>query len=421
MSKVKAPKYALTDAQRHMYASERLMNFRWISRIVAKYSAYTLTDKDLASADIELELADIGQYAEIASNNVVPVSFIFNNLDKMLQPDFPLEGYEGLRESVWVAEYFGRVSHLHSYVAYRPQSKQLIAATSGTCSVPQAMQDLRTLYHRPRLAPGVVHSGFWSLYKGVRDLVYAGIAQGFREHPDAEELVITGHSMGGAVSYLLIIDAFLGKIPIPAKCRLKLVSFGAPRVGDETFVNHWRDLRSAFQEKHEFTELCVKAYNDGVPSLPPLSFGYRHFTEKSLYLIHGRLYNVPPSECEFSLFLADPAPTYDQPIQDPRGGHNYYNGRDMERVLRRLQWLDKAMPGKDDWVKRYKKRASKHRAPSVCNLKPGLPPSSSSMTMAAMQGPKQADLPTASSKSSNASSLAESSTSSITPPPPPQS
>ncbi len=333
----------------------------------------------------------------------------------MLQPDFPLEGYEGLRDSVWVAEYFGRVSHLHSYVAYRPHSKQLVAATSGTCSVPQAMQDLRTLYHRPRHAPGVVHSGFWSLYKGVRDLVYAGIATGFKEHPDAEELVITGHSMGGAVSYLLIMDVFLGKIPIPAKCRLKLASFGAPRVGDAAFVKHWRELRTAFQEKHEFTELCVKAYNDGVPSLPPRSFGYRHFTEKPFYLIHGRLYKVPPSESEFSLFLADPAPTNDQPIQYPRGGHNYYNGRNMERVLTRLQWLQKAMLGQDDWVNRYKKRASKHLAPSISQLKPGLPPSSPSMAMAAMQDPKHEGLPTPSS--SNASSPSGSSTSSTPPQP----
>ncbi len=60
MSKVKAPKYTLTEAQRHMYASEKLTNFRWVAKYLAKYSAYTLTDKDLASADVEFQLADIG-------------------------------------------------------------------------------------------------------------------------------------------------------------------------------------------------------------------------------------------------------------------------------------------------------------------------------------------------------------------------
>lgn len=308
----------------------------------------------------------------------MPVSFIFDNLDSMIQPNFPLEGYESLRGSIWVAEYFGRVSHLHSYVAYRPQSKQLIAATSGTSSVPQAMQDLRTLYHRPRSGRGVVHSGFWALYKGVRDSVYAGIAKGFEEHPDAEELVLTGHSMGGAVTYLLTMDVFLGKIPFPATCRrLKLVSFGAPRVGDAPFVAYWRELAASFREKTEFIEYCVKAYNDGVPSLPPLSMGYRHFTETPLYLIRGRLYNVPASECEYSLFFEDAAPFSGMPIEHPRGGHNYYDGHDMERVLRRLQWLDKSMAGKEDWITRYKKHASKHLAPTIPQLKPRLPPGSS--------------------------------------------
>lgn len=35
-------------------------------------------------------------------------------------------------------------------------------------------------------------------------------------------------------------------------------------------------------------------------------------------------------------------------------GHNYYNRRDQERTNRRMQWLDKAMGGQDDWEERYK-------------------------------------------------------------------
>lgn len=63
MSKVKAPKAVLTDAQRAMYRSEKLMNFRWLAKLVATYSSYTLTQKDLAPVDVELELAEIGDLA----------------------------------------------------------------------------------------------------------------------------------------------------------------------------------------------------------------------------------------------------------------------------------------------------------------------------------------------------------------------
>ncbi|SJK98610.1 uncharacterized protein ARMOST_01878 [Armillaria ostoyae] len=360
--KAKSPKYALTEAQRLIYASEKLMNFRWISKVVASYSSYRLSEKDLVSPSLQLELAEIGQYAEIASNNHIPVDFVFENIDTLIQPDFPLEDYQALQGSILVSEFFGRVSHLHAYVAYRPRTKQLIVATSGTTSFPQAIQDIKVMKHRHRSGRGAIHSGFWSLYKGVRDSVYAGIAKGFREH-DVKELVITGHSMGGAVSYLLMTDALTQKINIPPDVRLKLASFGAPRVGDASFVKYWRELVSKHREVYgesSMVELCVKAYNDGVPSLPPLAFGYRHCTERPMYLVHGHIFRIPASECEFSLFIAEPPSADCISIEHPRGGHNYYNGRDMERVPRRLDWLEKAMGGEEDWIEKYKLHAAKH-------------------------------------------------------------
>ncbi|KAK0449733.1 Alpha/Beta hydrolase protein [Desarmillaria tabescens] len=363
--KAKSPKYALTEAQKLMYNSEKLGNFRWISKM------------DLVPASLQLELAEIGQYAEIASNNHVPVGFVFENIDTLIHPDFPLEHYEALQGSILVSEFFGHVCHLHAYVAYRPRTKQLIVATSATASLLQAIQDLRFMKHRHRSCRGVVHSGFWSLYKGIRDSVYAGIAKGFQEH-DVKELVITGHSMGGAVSYLLMTDALTQKINIPPDMRLKLVSYGAPRVGNSSFVKCWRELVSRHRDTHgesSMVELCVKAYNDGVPSLPPLSLGYRHCTERPMYLVHGRVFRVPASECEFSLFVAEPPKADCMSIEHPKGGHNYYNGRDMEQVLRRLNWLEKVMGGEEDWIEKYKLHAAKHlKAPSPVKSKPVVKP-----------------------------------------------
>jgi len=43
-----------------MYAAEKLENFRWLSKLVATYSGYTLTDTDLVSDDIYNELAELG-------------------------------------------------------------------------------------------------------------------------------------------------------------------------------------------------------------------------------------------------------------------------------------------------------------------------------------------------------------------------
>ncbi|KIY71656.1 alpha/beta-hydrolase [Cylindrobasidium torrendii FP15055 ss-10] len=391
-----------------MYASEKLPNFRWIAKRVASASPYVLTEKDYASKEDVAALSEIGYYAEIASNNDIPVSFIFDNIEQLVKPTFPLEGYEQLRGSVWVAEYFGSVSHLHGYVAYRPQSKQLVVATSGTTNLTQALQDVRTYHHRHKSGEGIVHRGFWALYKGIRELAWAGIAKGFKEHPEATELVITGHSMGGAVSNLLALDAFTGKISIPDHCNLKLVIYGAPRVGDERFVQYWRRQRDECRKHRQFAEYSVKAYNDGVPSLPMRTLGFRHFAERPYYLLHGQLYSVPASECEFALFRADPPPSPDKPVDFPRGGHNYYNGRDMEQVARRLIWLDKAMGGKTDWVEKYRKYASRRLVPSIAQVKEGLPPSSSRTMQHLQEGlPKDSnEEPRALSSSTSDSALA---------------
>jgi len=36
-------------------------------------------------------------------------------------------------------------------------------------------------------------------------------------------------------------------------------------------------------------------------------------------------------------------------------GHNFYNGRDMEKCARRIHWLDKFITGTEDWEARYRR------------------------------------------------------------------
>jgi hypothetical protein len=65
--------------------------------------------------------------------------------------------------------------------------------------------------------------------------------------------------------------------------------------------------------------------------------GYRHFADKPLYLAYGRLWHIPSAQSEYSHFEIDPNAA--EGIEDifPRGGHNYYNNRDMELLLRRMK------------------------------------------------------------------------------------
>jgi hypothetical protein len=62
----------LTEDQKHMYQSERLMNFRWISKVFATHSSYVLSARDVAPYDLHIELAALGQFAEVAYGIVDP-------------------------------------------------------------------------------------------------------------------------------------------------------------------------------------------------------------------------------------------------------------------------------------------------------------------------------------------------------------
>ncbi|KAJ7468086.1 Alpha/Beta hydrolase protein [Mycena latifolia] len=355
-------KHILTEEQKLMYASEKLMNFRWISKVMATYSPYTLSSVDLAPVDIQNDLSEIGQFAEVAYS-VFPTHFIFENLPTLLEPSFPLEGYQSLRDAVLVSAFIGSTAHLPGYVAYRSETKQLVVAFSGTASAMQAFYDVRALKHRHPSRRGRVHSGFWKLYKGIKALALEGIRKGLAEH-DVREFVITGHSMGAAVSQLLLLDILrdenlisTGSIP------LKLVVFGAPRCGTKSLVKYWQELLDKRRKKYgddSVAEYSVKTYNDGVPSLPPRTFGYRHFAQSPLYFVHGRLYRVPPESREYALFHVTPDLQDDVPPEHPRGGHNYYNGRDMEKSARRFGWLEKATKMEGDWKELYRAKVVKH-------------------------------------------------------------
>lgn len=214
---------------------------------------------------------NVGQFAEIAYSKV-PFEFIFSNIAALLQPDFPLEGYEAVQGCILLSSFKGQLGQLPAYAAYRPSTKQLVVAICGTTSMQLAYHDLRALKHRHPSGNGSVHTGFWDVYKGIKPLILDTIQKGLKEH-DVDDLVITGHSMGGSIAYLLCIDLLSGDdtraMSLPPGLRLTIAVFGAPRTGDTGLVKHWRELVAAYQKangKDKLREYSVKAYNDGMLS-----------------------------------------------------------------------------------------------------------------------------------------------------------
>ena len=45
--------------------------------------------------------------------------------------------------------------------------------------------------------------------------------------------------------------------------------------------------------------------------------------------------------------------------QHPRGGHNYYNSRDLEKLGRRMGWVQEMMGKGTEWESKYLSRVAK--------------------------------------------------------------
>lgn len=259
--------------------------------MAATRSSYKLSTKDVVAPALQQELSDIGQFAEVAHGSMDPKQ-IWQYLPQLLQQGCPLEGYTYLEGSELVSSFYGTAAHLQGYVAYRPSTRQLIVAFSGTSSNKQAVQDLK--FWKTRYTPssagddvrgGAVHAGFFKMYNGIRNEAFRAISEGL-EQKDVTEIVFTGHSMGGVMVYLTALDLLRSNqqlIRLPFGISLKVAVFGSPRVGNAKLQECWKRRVEAYRTLHgadRFQEWSVKAYNDGMSvllatSIPRLTYPLR--------------------------------------------------------------------------------------------------------------------------------------------------
>jgi hypothetical protein len=205
-----------------------------------------------------------GQFAEIAYS-AVPIACLIEHRETLMQPLFPLENYDAFRDCLLVGSSHGKDAAVPAYIAFRPSTRQLIVSICGTSSIRHALQDLRATRTAHPSGRGGVHSGFWELYLGVKKWLLEGIRHGFEEHSPVE-LVLTGHSMGGSLCYLLCMDILADKDAWRPSVSLKLGVFGVPRTGDEGLVHCFHTLVEEFRSKwgkNSFREYSVKGFNDG--------------------------------------------------------------------------------------------------------------------------------------------------------------
>lgn len=126
------------------------------------------------------------------------------------------------------------------------ESKTHVITVRGTCNLTNAIEDFTYIYHKSHRLPIWVHKGFddcaYAVYQSLTPLLL-----------DDYELVLTGHSLGAAISTLLLMYYYEDRRKI-----LPCINFGQPMVTNKNGV----------QRYHHLPLMRVVDENDVVPLLP---------------------------------------------------------------------------------------------------------------------------------------------------------
>ncbi|KAL1993027.1 hypothetical protein VTN49DRAFT_3784 [Thermomyces lanuginosus] len=179
-------------------------------------------------------------------------------------------------------------------LSHRPSAQRIIVAFRGTYSIANTIADLSVVpqvyepypggsddhdHEKPRCANCTVHTGFYTSWLNTRDIVLPVVEDALAAYPDYE-IVLVGHSLGGAVAALAGLDMRArGWHP-------RVTTFGEPRIGNEDLVAYLNDLfdLTAGGDDDDIDDRCedpdnwsfrrVTHINDPIPLLPLPEWGY---------------------------------------------------------------------------------------------------------------------------------------------------
>lgn len=139
---------------------------------------------------------------------------------------------------------------------------EIVFSTRGSKNLPNWLANFDFIFVDSDLVDGgKAHQGFSNAWNEMSAGVLETIKAALASHP-SYSVIVTGHSLGGAVATLG--GAAIRAAGIP----LDIYTYGSPRVGN--------DVLADFITAQAGGEYRVTRTNDPVPRLPPIFTGYRH-------------------------------------------------------------------------------------------------------------------------------------------------
>jgi triacylglycerol lipase len=152
----------------------------------------------------------------------------------------------------------------------------------GTATPEEWLRDLEFRQVDYEFVPlaGKTHAGFTAIYQSARERILNAI----RRVNSWKQLLITGHSLGGALATLAALDLAVNT-PFAAPV---MINFGSPRVGDPEFANVYNDtIRNSLRMVNLFDPVPRVPFERATTLIGKETVVYRHVDAAYLFMIHG--------------------------------------------------------------------------------------------------------------------------------------
>lgn len=225
-----------------------------------------------------------------AKTSFCPTTELLNWTCLLCQSNFSKDGITG------ATVFDNATTGAQAFVLYNPTSNTIVVSFRGSDNLPNWIYDLdffqikysdfdcsgpATMNATEKICK--VHRGFLDVYHSVSVGLIKAVQSLYATYPNASVLV-TGHSLGAAVSILAAVDLVkvLEKSSGPS-LSLQLYNFGEPRVGNPAWAYWVHNSVFGSAEESSKVQYRVTHKHDPVPLIPLLQWDFLHTPHEVWY------------------------------------------------------------------------------------------------------------------------------------------
>ncbi|OCK83464.1 putative extracellular lipase [Lepidopterella palustris CBS 459.81] len=156
------------------------------------------------------------------------------------------------------------ITDVTGFVAVDNTNELVVVSFRGSASIKNWITDLDFTTVATDICSGcTAHQGFWNSWVEARSNVLAAVKSVATANPNYQ-VVAVGHSLGGAIAALAAAELR------NAGYNTALYTFGSPRIAGQALSDYITNQQGG--------NYRVTHYNDPVPRLPPVAFGFVHIS-----------------------------------------------------------------------------------------------------------------------------------------------